>query len=176
MEQRIRWRYGKGVPELHQGVIQLGNSVHHLDNLATHVTSGSVPAFDLLFTSPPYYNITSYHYDQWIRLWMLTHVSTPTKTGGEWQDGFWSKSDYHILLNEIFTKCAKVMKPNATVWVRTDAREYTRQTTIDLLRQIFPQKNLKIIESPITKGSQTALYGDKSKKPGEVDVVMTPIG
>jgi len=174
MDQRIRWRYAKGLPQLHSGSALRGDSIEHLDYLKADVEAGSVPRFDLLFTSPPYYNVTSYHYDQWLRLWMLGHSSRPSKTGGEWQNGFWSQSEYRVLLETIFTKCASVMNPNAKVWVRTDARPFTRQVTTELLVSIFPEKKLQIIESPLTKSSQTALYGDKAQKPGEIDLLLIP--
>jgi DNA modification methylase len=174
MTQRIRWRYAKGMPELHSGSVRHGDSIEQLDNLRKDVEAGYVPRFDLLFTSPPYYNVTSYHYDQWLRLWMLGHDPKPSKTGGEWQDGFWSQTEYHALLETIFIKCGNIMKPTANIWVRTDARSFTRQVTTELLTSIFPSKKLQIIESPLTKGSQTALYGDKGQKPGEIDLLLSP--
>lgn len=174
MEKRIRWRYAKGTPQLHDGVARLDDSVAALDEVRDAVEAGRVPQFDLLFTSPPYYNVTSYHYDQWLRLWMLGHEPTPSKTGGTWQNGFWSQTEYRNLLKTVFTKCAAVMSDQATVWVRTDARIFTREVTDETLRAVFPDKQMQVIESPLTKGNQTALFGDKSQKPGEVDLLLTP--
>lgn len=31
----------------------------------------------LLFTSPPYYGVTNYFYDQWLRLWLLGGPEKP---------------------------------------------------------------------------------------------------
>lgn len=174
MEQRIRWRYAKGLPALHNGALRLGDSISELDKIRREVHVGAMPPFDLLFTSPPYYNVTSYHYDQWLRLWMLGHDAHPSKTGGDWRNGFWSQSDYRMLLESVFTKCVAVMKPEATVWVRTDAREFTKSVTIETLSATFPDKKLTITLSPLTKGSQTALFGDKSQKPGEIDLLLQP--
>jgi hypothetical protein len=174
MEQRIRWRYAKGVPALHEGTARIGNSISQLDQIREQVEAGDMPRFDLLFTSPPYYNVTSYHYDQWLRLWMLGHDARPSKTGGDWQDGFWSQPEYRKLLETVFSKCAAVMKPSATVWVRTDARKFTQDTTVEILQAVFPDKAMKIIESPLRKSSQTALFGDKSQKPGEIDLLLQP--
>lgn len=175
MAQRIRWRYAKGLPELHTGSILHGNSIEKLDYVKKEVDAGVIPQFDLLFTSPPYYNITSYHYDQWLRLWMLGHSNRPSKSGGEWQNGFWSKTEYTTLLETIFAKCSNIMSPKAHIWVRTDAREFTRDITIKTLKMAFPDKAMTITESPFNKSTQTALYGDKSPKPGEVDLVLQPI-
>lgn len=170
--QRIRWRYAYGTPTLHPATARLGNSIHELDRLEHEVTAGNAPPFDLLFTSPPYYNITSYHYDQWLRLWMLGGSAHPSKTGGDWQDGFWSQSEYRALLETVFSKCARILKPNATLWVRTDSRPFTRDVTIHTLSAIFPNKTLHIIHSHAGR-SQTALFGDHSPKPGELDLILT---
>ncbi len=174
MRQRIRWRYAKGLPALHESRVHFGDSVSQLDSVADEVNAGTTPMFDLLFTSPPYYNVTSYHYDQWLRLWMLGHNPRPSKTGGDWQDGFWSQPEYRKLLETVFSKCAAVMKPSATVWVRTDARKFTREVTTETLQTVFPDKVLTVIERPLTKSSQTALFGDKTEKPGEIDLLLTP--
>lgn len=174
MEQRIRWRYAKGIPTLRESTARFGNSVTELDKIKQEVDAGRMPRFDLLFTSPPYYNVTSYHYDQWLRLWMLGHAPRPSKTGGDWQDGFWSQPEYRLLLTTVFGKCATVMTPDAHVLVRTDARTFTRDVTTDILCTVFPEKELTTSESPLTKGSQTALFGDKSQKPGEIDLILKP--
>lgn len=174
MRKRIRWRYAKGLPVLHEGKVRFGDSVSELDIIKRDVDNGAMPQFDLLFTSPPYYNVTSYHYDQWLRLWMLGHNPRPSKTGGDWQDGFWSQADYRELLTTVFTKCATVMKPDARVLVRTDARTFTHDVTAEILCATFPDKELTTIASPLTRGSQTALFGDKSQKPGEIDLLLKP--
>jgi DNA modification methylase len=174
MRQRIRWRYAKGLPVLHEGEIRFGNSASELHAVKRDIEAGVMPQFDLLFTSPPYYNVTSYHYDQWLRLWMLGHNPHPSKTGGDWQDGFWSQSEYRELLTAVFTRCAEVMTPDARVLVRTDARTFTRDVTIETLGTTFPDKELTITLSPLAKGSQTALFGDKSQKPGEIDLLLQP--
>ncbi|MBE2196008.1 MAG: site-specific DNA-methyltransferase [Anaerolinea sp.] len=173
LEQRIRWRYVHGLPQYaKQGSVILGDSVTVLDQLQLAVSKGEMPKFDLLFTSPPYYGITSYHYDQWLRLWLLGGSPTPSKTGGDWQNGFWSKANYRSLLEQVFRKCTTIMSPNATVYVRTDARSFTQDTTIEVLRNTFPEKQLRGEKQPIRKQNQTALYGDKSEKPGEIDIIL----
>ncbi|MFQ3674532.1 MAG: site-specific DNA-methyltransferase [Aggregatilineales bacterium] len=174
MRQRIRWRYAKGLPALHKGEIRFGDSLSELDVIKRDVEAGMMPKFDFLFTSPPYYNVTSYHYDQWLRLWMLGHSPRPSKTGGDWQDGFWSQAEYRELLKRVFTKCAQVMTPDAVVLVRTDARPFTSNVTIETLCAAFPDKKLTTTPRPLTKGSQTALFGDKSQKPGEIDLLLQP--
>src|SRR5258708_29681607 len=129
--------------------------VSKLDEIQASVGNGDTPQFDLLFTSPPYYNITSYHYDQWLRLWMLGGDNIPSKTGGDSQNGFWSKPNYRSLLEQVFAKCASVLSQNASIYVRTDSREFTKETTVQVLKATFPDKKLHIEPKPIKKQNQT---------------------
>ena len=69
---------------------------------------------------------------------------------------------------------ASLMSKDATVVVRTDAREFTYSTTIETLKMAFPNKHLHEVCRPVKKKTQTTLYGDVSKKPGEIDIIMTP--
>ncbi len=118
--------------------------------------------------------VTNYHYDQWLRLWMLGGEPSPVQTGnGPWQRKFESREQYVELLSEVFGGAAAALPPRATVYVRTDAREFTRSVTVDTLRTVFPKKRLKIIKRPLSRRSQTALFGDTSEKPGEVDVILS---
>ena len=171
LEHKISWRYKKGKPKL-PGDILLGDSISFL-NSGLQRQALSKP-FDLLFTSPPYYSVTNYHCDQWLRLWMLGQRPSPRRRGGKWERRFESQSDYHKLLDGVFSGVAPLMSDDAIVVVRTDARQFTLSATIKALAVAFPNKTLKKEARPLSKKTQTALYGDTSKKPGEVDIIMTP--
>jgi len=170
--QRAKWRYAKGLPELSNGKVYLGDSTLLINRLIGRVSRHEINRFSLLFTSPPYFGLTNYHYDQWLRLWMLGGTELPTWTGEKWRGKFESRPGYRDLLEKVFRGCSKVLKRNGTVYVRTDARSFTKETTIQVLQEIFPKKNMEIVLRPLSKESQTALYGDKSKKPGEVDIIL----
>ncbi|WP_377479853.1 MAG: DNA methyltransferase [Microcoleus anatoxicus] len=172
LTKRVEWRYTKGAPNLENGNMLLGDSTSLIGDLAEKVYSGSQSRFNLLFTSPPYFGITNYHYDQWLRLWMLGGTERPTWTGEKWRGKFESMPDYRNLLQTVFQGCAEIMTSTASIYVRTSARIFTHETTIDTLREAFPQKSLKYIKQPFTKNTQTALFGDKLKKPGEIDIIM----
>lgn len=171
LEKKIKWRYKKGRPEL-SGEILLGDSISLL-NSNRQRRAFSEP-FDLLFTSPPYYGVTNYHCDQWLRLWMLGQRPSPRQRGGKWERGFESQVDYHKLLAGVFGGASTRMNNDAVVVVRTDARKFTLSATIQALQKAFPNKTLNEKARPLQKKTQTALYGDTSAKPGEVDLIMTP--
>ncbi|MBI1763681.1 MAG: site-specific DNA-methyltransferase [Acidobacteria bacterium] len=174
LRDRIGWRYAKGTPEGALGKVYLGDSTKLGKALKKKVTAGQQKRFNLLFTSPPYREITDYYYDQWLRLWMLGGPAAATRTGKQWQGRFASKDAYRHLLTTVFQDCAEVLDDRATVYVRTDARDFTLNTTIQVLGQVFPQKELQVIERPFLKQTQTALFGDKEEKPGEMDLVLRP--
>ena len=60
------------------------------------------------------------------------------------------------------------------IYVRTDARLFTRDTTIKVLRDVFPGKTLSVRRCPINSGTQTQLFGDFREKLGEVDLILMP--
>ena len=170
--QRTKWRYAKGIPELSKGKVYLGDSTSLINQIAGKVARCKMDKFSLIFTSPPYYGITNYHYDQWIRLWMLGGTSLPSWTGEKWKGKFESKPGYYELLEKVFSGCAKILDKKSVVYVRTDARSFTKETTVEVLKKVFPKKSMEIVSKPFTKETQTALYGDKTQKPGEIDIIM----
>lgn len=166
LKQRVLWRYNKGYPEYWDSRVILGDSTKVLTEMPD---SGK---FSLLITSPPYCGVTDYHYDQWLRLWMLGGDELPRKNSEKWRGKFESRESYKGLLQQVFKASAKLLTPEATVYVRTDARAFTADTTIAVLGEVFPNKDLAVIERPFLKATQTALYGDKSNKPGEIDIIL----
>jgi len=169
---RVEWRYAKGIPNLAQSRVILGDAVAEVPQIKKEIDEGSAKPFSLLLTSPPYYSITNYNYDQWIRMWMLGWDDRPVRTRGMWQSKFDSRARYADLLTRVFGHCSEVLDRNATVYVRTDARSFTYETTIAILSSKFPGKKMAIIPRPLSKHNQTALFGDKSPKPGEVDIIL----
>jgi hypothetical protein len=171
LESRMEWRYARGIPKL-PGAVHLGDSLKLLRSRQQR--RGLDQPFDLLFTSPPYMGVTNYHYDQWLRLWMLGWPPGPAAAEGRWQKRFESREDYATLLHEGFGAAAEHMSDESVVYVRTDARSFTLEATVAALTDAFPEKALHTQARPAPAQSQTSLFGDLSTKPGEVDLVMTP--
>jgi hypothetical protein len=166
LKKRIEWRYKNGQPDFIESGIALGDSTKLLKNFPTQ------KKFSLLLTSPPYWGVTDYHYDQWLRLWMLGYEELPHKNTAKWCGKFDSKIEYQELLDEVFSASAKLLKPDATVYVRTDARQFTAEATVSALKKAFPDKELMKFKRPFQRPTQTALYGDKTTKPGELDIIL----
>jgi len=168
ISKKIEWRYLSGQPKFTDSKIYLGDSMKYLSRQC--VTKNK---YNLLLTSPPYAGITDYFYDQWLRLWLLGGVAKQQKRQDKNQNVFSDKNHYKELIHSIFKKSKKSLTDNATIYVRTDAREFTKNITIDILKELYPEKTMEIIHRPFTKRTQTALHGDSSQKPGEIDIILT---
>ena len=172
--QRIRWRYAKGLPTVtSESKVELGDSTEILPNLVKKVNCGEQRKCSLLFTSPPYQGITNYHEDQWLRLWLLGGDPKPGYAEKKHKGKFLSKDSYRQLLESVFKSVSKLMSEDGTVYVRTSAREFTFNTTKQILRQYFSSWKEKIIENPFPLKTQTHQFGDTGKKPGEMDIILT---
>lgn len=173
MQQKIEWRYKQGRPEdTGEGESILADSTVELKQIASKIERGEQPKFQLLLTSPPYYDITHYHYDQWLRYWMLGGPNWPSKTESKHRGRFSSQTAYKNLLDSIFGQAAQMMADNATIYVRTDKRQFTLETTRSVLQKHFPTWTAQETNRPVTGQTQTTLFGDFSLKPGEVDIIL----
>src|SRR5690606_32001592 len=133
---KVKWRYEKGIPSFKDSDVILGDSIRKLKRPSKKTFAGK--RFKLLFTSPPYFDITNYHYDQWLRLWMLGEDDKPTWADkAVWQKKFSGQADYRTLLEKTFRYSAELLEKDAVIYVRTDAREFTYQTTLDVLASVF---------------------------------------
>jgi hypothetical protein len=169
LKGRIEWRYEKGLPETESDTkIILGDSTIILSNLVKK----SPGKFSLLFTSPPYCSVTNYHADQWLRYWMLGGAGNPLYLKEKYKDRFLNKEDYYNLLYNVFEKCSFLMKKKSIVYVRTDVRQFTQETTIDVLKRHFPNHKMYIFPADISKKTQTEVMGNTSLKKGEIDIFM----
>jgi hypothetical protein len=172
LEKKIRWRYAKGITKTAKSSVWLGDSCHLLKRVQNQIIKKNQRRFKLLITSPPYLGISDYHRDQWLRLWMLGSEPDYRRIEGKHKRDFASQTNYKNLLSSVFLQSSEMMSKSGYVYVRTDAREQTFEITHEVLKTAFPRWKEKIIYRPYSKDTQTALYGDKSKKPGEKDIIL----
>lgn len=174
MQDRLKWRYAKGRPTTSRGQVYLGDSVSVLPKLARRVEAGTLASPKLLFTSPPYFSLTNYHYDQWLRLWLLGGPPNARRTTGRHRGKFEHRDRYKRLLADVFRAAATMLAPDASVYVRTDRRPFTYEATLTALREAFPSMELREQIRPFLRPTQTALFGDSGSKVGEVDFILLP--
>jgi hypothetical protein len=178
LRKKLKWRYAKGRPKTTTGKAYLGDSVAILSALAGTLNRRALCRPSLLLTSPPYFGITNYHYDQWLRLWLLGGPPTDHRThnqyNGKHQGKFANRAIYGRLLETVFERASWMMKPDAIVYVRTDRREPTLTITRESLKKAFPKHHLKQLSRPTEGKTQTRLFGNSDPRLGEVDLVLTP--
>ena len=119
--------------------------------------------------------IANYHYDQWLRLWLLGRPPNSHRNGNGRRGKFESRQGYRTLLERVFNQAVELLEEDATIYVRTDSREFTYRTTLDVLRKVFPDKQITEVRRPMLGLSQTRLFGGKTTETGgEVDLIFRP--
>jgi hypothetical protein len=170
MENRLAWRYAHGRPTVSASRVLLGDSMRRLPTL---LKEGDLKA-RLLFTSPPYCAVTNYHYDQWLRLWLLGGSPEPRAMHGASRGRFANSESYEHLLRDVFGKARKLLTRDATVYVRTHKQQLTYEITRRVLRDVFVKKRMRAVLRPFTAPTQTSLFGDAPTNSGEIDLILSP--
>ena len=165
LKGRIIWRYEKGL------VLNEFSSKIHLGDARKYFRRRPAAAATLLITSPPYMGITDYEYDNWIRLWVLGGRPMLKRKRPQ---RYCNKRDYEEMIRQVFQSSKRLLTDDACIVVRTDRREFTLETTVYALFDTWPQHDLYGKNHLVTKPTQTALFGDKSSKPGEIDLIALP--
>ena len=162
--RKFKWRYRHGVVDCRQKArIELGDSS---EILATK-TSGQ---FNLLFTSPPYCNVTDYRQDSWIRLWMLKEG--PALPDWKKDSRTMRRDSYKKMINDVLTNASRLLTPRGVIWIRTDAREFTKEVTLNAVRNIWPNRKLFMREDFPKCATQTEHFRNLSSATGEVDLLI----
>jgi hypothetical protein len=176
--KKLSWRYAKGAPECSRSVVLLGDSVSLMAAMEVARKKNSLPPPSLMLTSPPYFGITNYHYDQWIRLWLLggppTDRLSETEFRGKHQGKFANVGVYRDLISRVFASSAKMLQKDCIVYVRADRREPTLSIVRAALKEAFPLHGLRRLNRPVVNQTQTRLFGHHAPRLGEVDFVLTP--
>lgn len=159
---KVRWRYRHGIPKGRAVEIVLGDS--------REILAERTNMFSMMLTSPPYCDVTNYRVDNWIRLWMLGENALPS---WETSQRYGNREDYVEMLEEVFDAAANLLTKNAVIYVRTDARAFTRDATADVLASLWPKRDI-LARYGRGRRSQTSHYGDHVDKPGEVDLLLLP--
>ena len=162
--KRIYWRYLHGVINDRQAAeITRGDAAKILPNCQRKV-------FSLLFTSPPYFGVTDYRQDSWIRLWMLDEG--PPLPDWKKDKKTTCEEAYRQMLDDVFSEANKLLKPHSVIWVRTDAREFTKNSILKIMRKLWSKRKLFRRYDCPKKDTQTTHFGNKPSTLGEVDFLI----
>jgi DNA methylase len=168
MLKKVAWRYAKGRLKANESRVYLGDSRERLNVISKRSNRRA----KLLFTSPPYHGVTNYFYDQWLRLWLLGGPDTPRSHGDSCKRKFENKEHYVAMLRHVLAESKSLLKRNAVVHIRTDARQFTKEATIEALELAFPSKKLRSEKHSLPDFTQTTLFDPELETKGEIDFVM----
>lgn len=170
--RKMKWRYGRGLPQITESRVYLGDCTHGNPGLRRTVQDLAPKGARLLFTSPPYLGVTNYHYDQWLRYWLLGGPALPRSLGIRRRGRFEGALHYRSMLLTAFERAREFLARDATVYVRTDRREQTLRITREVLRSVFPKHRMSCQARPLRGFTQTRLFGNAAPPQGEVDIVL----
>ncbi len=169
LSAKIEWRYAYEHPTHKTSSLAIFG-----DSTIDIVQTQPLAPYHLLLTSPPYYKVINYNYDQWIRRWMLGGPNHPVFSGGKHQSVFGNQGEYQKLLEDTFLGSVPLLHDRAKLVIRTDARAFTLETTIDTLEKVFPNKSISRIDRPVLGKTQTELFNNQVDTPGEIDILLKP--
>ena len=115
----VSYRLSTGTPP-RRGQVWLGDARNA--SRALRQWSGKV---DLVVTSPPYFDVTRYEEDQWLRLWFLGHDDHPTYSMISRDDRYGSRDRYWKFLMEVWRGVAPLVREGAMLALRVGGRGLT---------------------------------------------------
>ena len=163
--ERAAWRYALGIPDrAGSACLALGDAADALPELEARAA--------LVLTSPPYVGVTNYRSDNWLRLWALGEG--PPRV--DWSNGhkFTNPGGYEAMLEGVLQAARTRARSDAVWYLRVDARERTLAVVRRVTAALLPAHRRYERPSPSPRRTQTALYGDHSAKPGDIDLVYVP--
>ncbi len=115
---------GRAEYRLHEGAPQLEGKVALADaREASKVFAELRGTIQAVITSPPYFDVTNFEEDQWLRLWFLGGEPRPTYGRISTDDRHTSKRAYWQFLREAWAGIAPLMRPDSVLVCRMGGKE-----------------------------------------------------
>ena len=76
------------------------------------------------------------------------------------------------MLHSVFSKCKGLLASGGVVYVRTDARKFTLEATLQTLEEVFHDKKLRHEHYSLPAFTQTTLFDASLASKGEVDLIL----
>jgi len=115
LREQLAYRYETGKPE-GRGII-LNMDMRDLPRQAARLPR----TIRCAVTSPPYFDVTNYAEDQWLRLWLLGESAQPSRPGFSKDDRVGSVDRYWMLLTDMWRSFGMVLARNADIVIRVGA-------------------------------------------------------
>ena len=115
LRKQLKYRYETGKPE-GRGLI-LNMDMRDLPRQGTQLPHNIRCAV----TSPPYFDVTNYAEDQWLRLWLLGGPAQPTRQAFSKDDRVGDVDRYWMLLADMWRSLGMILGRDADVVIRVGA-------------------------------------------------------
>jgi hypothetical protein len=144
LRSEARFRLSGSVPR-RGATVALGDS-----RKSRHVLRGFRRSVSLIVTSPPYFDVTRFEEDQWLRLWLLGFPPKPQYRSLGPDDRHSSKDPYWRFLAECFAGSAPLLADRASIVIRIGSGRLTdEELRVGLMQTLdLPGRHLELIEGP----------------------------
>lgn len=124
-----------------------------------------LPPIGCVITSPPYFDVTSYQEDQWLRLWFLGGDEHPRASRREERTS--DQNLYWRLIGDMWRTLGLVLSRKAAVVVRIGAVRYAPEVLVKQLvaSAMVSRRTVRLVDSVVSeiKGRQTESFRPGSK-------------
>jgi len=142
-------------------------TVYHLDMRELPRVVGRTRQAQCVITSPPYFDVTDFEEDQWLRLWFLGGPPHPTSGRISRDDRHREAGKYWQFIADMWRALGAVLAAKADIVIRFGA---TRLEPDEMLRMLaasaqFSSRNMHLVSSEISplKGRQTDAFRPGSR-------------
>jgi hypothetical protein len=149
---RMQARYRYETPPPNGRALMFEMDMRELPRLRTRLPT----PIRCAITSPPYFNVTSYEEDQWLRLWFLGGPPYP-RSGRMSGDGRHRRlENYWMLIGDMWRVLGTVLAPRADVVVRLGAVGVDAGRLIETLSASaqFSQRRVQLVQHEVSELSR----------------------
>ena len=174
LRDRIAWRYARGVPAVERSHMFLGDCTRSVDGLASRWSEREIKPAKLLLTSPPYFKLTNYHYDQWLRLWLLGGPPSANRVPGtsDLRGKFESIVRYRLLLGQRFRRRGEADGSRVCRLCQNRSRRGNLRGHVAGATRGFPWPSARNQRQPYRTDPDAAIRAS-GVKVGEIDIILT---
>ena len=118
-----------------------------------HIRLGLRKPIRCVITSPPYFDVTSFEEDQWLRLWFLGGAPHPTYRQVSRDDRHTSNSKYWDLISDMWRVLGRILDGDSHVVIRLGSRESSPDQMANRLlgTSVFSNRRTKLVASEVSK-------------------------
>ena len=158
---RIAYRYESDPPTMKAKVIR--TDMRELSRLI----ASPVPPIRCVITSPPYFNVTNFEEDQWLRLWFLGNLPKPTYGQVSRDDRHEQASKYWDLISDLWRVLGQILDTRASIILRLGVKNLDPQRMGEslLATSMFSRRKVSLVHSETSeiKGRQTDSFRPGSR-------------